>query len=387
MITGPARLFLTLVLTLLLGTGLATAVAAPGSRPDVRPDLRPGSAEGARPGLLYTEMFFSVEARIDRLALEAEVEAAGRLLMAEEAPPSAATGPPPASDHRALSLIRPLEHPWKLYRVDPLGPGRGESKHAAVITLPEVTWEALETARAEMDRLGEARARNRHPPWPLAGTFSFVVIGPPEGRFRVEIGPPASGSRVLRVENRLTDRWLPGDFDTFVAAWRHGEARGLPEGYWFWNRGENEPFPWEPHTYHAFAAALALLGDPAPVPGASVPALRVELPDLAERLARVLAVLVPKSAGRLPAAGGLAVCFQPVSGEAAGGGRAVLGRGCSRATSDPAAGESLVYERFRGLGSDSGRLSVDRVRASFTSPAARVTVEVGFRPHPDPSDP
>lgn len=202
------------------------------------------------------ETWFEVRAEVRDLRVSAELDAGGRLAMLSD--PAATVDRP---GFLRLTLDEVVEHPWKLYQVDPHGPLGKETKFAAVITLPRPTWAALATARTENERQATARHRrwlarsNRSRP--LDGAFAFVVIGDAMDRFSFEIAP---AGEVANVANRMTDRWLPGPFDAFVEA-----GQDSPEGYWFWNHGEEAPFAYEPHTYHAFAAALALLGS---APGA-----------------------------------------------------------------------------------------------------------------------
>ena len=192
-----------------------------------------------------------------------------------------------------LGFDRALEDPWKLFHVDPLGPFGRLTQVATVITLPEASWEVLDARRAEsaqsaVERHARWRPAARRKP-PLDGSFAFVVIGPPEDRFIVEV---AADGGVRKVVNRLTDRWLSGDFDRFVGGWGpDGERPGSPRGYWFWNHGETEPFRWQPRTYRAVAAALELL--------AREPRDGSEFLRGAERVVATLAPDAPNLAGRV----------------------------------------------------------------------------------------
>ncbi len=196
------------------------------------------------------ELWYSVTSRVRSVRVNADLIAGGRLLMSAS---SMAEG-----GHR-LALERPLEEPWKFFWVDPLGPLASQAKLGAVATLPEGSWDALNAARERIAAVG----RREHAKWQttaykprrLDGTFAFVVIGSPDGRFSVDIGPEGT---VTAHENHLTDHWLPGPFSQFLGPW--GEARG----YWFWNAGERKPPPWEPHSYHGLEAALELLKLPLP---------------------------------------------------------------------------------------------------------------------------
>lgn len=346
----------------------------------------PLSGQPGRPGGVaflppQTEISFRLEARLDTATLEADLEAGGRLWMRRKDRPG---GPV------TLSLVQPLEHPWKLYAVDPVGPAGDEVKLAAVVTLPEGTWEALEAAREEVRRFGEEKHRR----WaartgserPLDGTFAFVVIGPPRGRFTAEIG---ADGRLRSVTNHLTDRWLPQDFDRLAKDWQAAEKAGgrPPEGYWFWNQGEAEPPPWEPHTYHALAAALELLELPL-FPGDDPEAAArrgeggtytLELPGVAEKIRRVLETLAPKSRGRLAGSGAATARFTVeeatperlvVAAEVAG---AQVGEGRQAAT--VTLHRRLAYDRRRR------QVETDQLQATLESPGGRLSVEVGHQPY------
>ncbi len=232
-----------------------------------------GAAE--EPGTIW-EVWYSIEARVRSARADADLEGGGSLSMNGRRLPSGAL---------SLSLGEVRIHPWKLYWLDPIGPLGEEVKMSSVVTLPEAGWEALEAARLEAEAEGAVRHRRwldrAERPRGLDGTFAFVVIGPERDRFRLEI---AGDGRLVEVVNRMTDRWLPGPFDQFLET-------PHPSGYWFWNLGETEPFEYEPHTYHAFAAALELLALPLPGAGAE----NAVWTDLAPRALRVLETLAPRT--------------------------------------------------------------------------------------------
>lgn len=346
----------------------------------------PSRLERSAPPPTAERLSFRLEAEVASAALDAWVEAGGELRMERRAGPGG---------DLTLSLLQPLEHPWKLYAVDPAGPAGDEVKLAAEVLLPEVSWEALAVARREADRFGAEKHRS----WsersgarrPFNGAFAFLVIGPPDGRFRAEIG---ADGRLRAVVNRMTDRWLPGDFDRLVAAWRApADGAGPPQGYWFWNRGEAEPPAWEPHAYDALAAALALLALPVfPQAGAEAAAARgeggiysLQLAEVAGRARRVLETLAPRTRGRLPGAGGAAARFRVeavtpqrlvVAGEVA---KARLGGG--RDTSTLTFLRRTAYDRRRR------QVEADRVRVGLQAPGARLTVEIGYRPERESAPP
>ena len=258
-----------------------------------------GAATAEVPPARY-EISFQLEAQVSSPRMDAELLAGGRLLMASRRSPEGGL---------SLTLERVLEAPWKLYHVDPLGPFGEETKLSAVITLGEASWEAL----AERRQTVAAFAADRHRSWTadggrgsskrLDGAFAFVVIGSPRGRFAVEL---ELDGQLAGVENRLTDRWLNGPFDRFIGTWGpDGSQPGAPRGYWFWNEGEAEPFSYEPHTYHALAAALELLDLPLPDVEAPAEGATVVWSDAARRAAEVVGTLAPKAGGAFGATGEL----------------------------------------------------------------------------------
>lgn len=340
--------FLVCLVSLLLATAVS---AAPASAPS---PLR--------------SVFYRVEARVHGFLLKAEVVGGGRLLMR--------SGGPEAPGQ--LTLLRPEEDPWKLYWVKPRL-GHEESKHAAVVILPEVSWEALDEVTRRMEKLGRTRARER-PASDFDGSFTYVVLGPAEGRFTVRL-PLSSADRGVVVANRLTDRWLPGDFDRYVKAWASpaaGTRARAPQGYWFWNQGEREPFDWEPHTYHAFAEALRLLGDPSPFqaqPRAAGGEVTRSIPGLGDRLVRILETLFPKAAGRLPGGGAVRVRFQQSTGPE--GTIELQGRDVGAPDGNGSA-PSLTYRRKIELRSGHPLPTGDRIEAELSSPSGWLRVVVGY---------
>ncbi len=232
--------------------------------------------------LRHYEVWYRLKALVRSPRIDADIRAGGRLLMSVN---------PKAGNTQRLSLVAPLEDPWKLYWVDPLGPFGQETKVAMVTALPQGSWDALATTREKIERIG----REHHTVWlqdadpkrPLDGVFGFLVIGPARDRFAIDFAPEGT---VEKVTNRLTDRWLPGPFDQFVG---REAGKNLTKGYWFWNDREAMPPDWEPHTYRALAAALELLALPLPDPQAGEATILWEDPE--EIATRVLATLAPKA--------------------------------------------------------------------------------------------
>lgn len=214
------------------------------------------------------ELYFELKARIRSFKVDADLMAGARLLMEKK--------------EGTLVLLHPLEHPWKFYWVAPLV-GREEVKYASEVTLPAATWPARKRADAEVDARGRARWAQWRNEWSgrrdFTQAFNFYVIGSPRGRFVVELMPRGG---VSKVENRVTDRWLP----TGLADWVAGRR---VEGYAFW---ANEPAPpeWQPHAYDALQAALHLLAVP-------VASGQVVHPDVVGKTRTVLETLAPKARG------------------------------------------------------------------------------------------
>ncbi|MGH9380481.1 MAG: hypothetical protein ACRD2Z_07695 [Thermoanaerobaculia bacterium] len=317
----------------------------------------PAAAETstAEPGRY--EVFYRVNADVRSVELTADLRAGGRLAVEAQTLPDGG---------RRFRLLRPLADPWKLYWVDPAGPAGDEVKYASVVTLEEGTWEALDRADVEVRERGRAMYER----WKQAtgnthtfdGAFAFVVIGPPEGRFNVDLDP---GGRLRAVRNRLTSRWQAGPFDRFLMQW----AGPRFEGYWFWNEGEGQPPHWEPHTYHALEKALELLALPRLAAAEGAPPADDLLWDDAPSLAlAVLTTLASRTARRLapPAAQSLAPRPTPAETD-----------GCVSAV---APGERARVERTTCGPEGAALPESDRVLVSVAAPGGRLIVEVGYRP-------
>lgn len=311
------------------------------------------------------EAWYSVSARVRSLRVDADLVAGGRLAMVERAA---------SSGKLVLSLDEVLEHPWKLYWVDPFGPIGTEVKVASVVTLPEATWEGLARAEEESER----SALDRHRAWfetaqrprALDGTFAFLVIGDAKDRFRIEVAPDG---RLAGVTNHLTDRWLPGPFDQFVNATAN---RSPGVGYWFWNRGEEVPHGYEPHTYRALAAALELLALEVPAAGAfgsSAPEPLVWR-QVRERALRVLSTLAPRLDGSALASARSAPTVMSSTRES-------LPNGASRLRLTAAATPALPHVERETVFSSGDRPVSDRIRVHVAAPGGgSLEVEAGYRP-------
>lgn len=310
------------------------------------------TAQPSTEGAARYEVFFRVDADIRNLELAADLRAGGRLAALSQALPEGG---------RRLQLTRPLVDPWKFYWVDPAGPAGEEAKYASVVTLEEGTWEAFDRADALVRQRGEAT----HERWrqasgndhPFDGAFAFVVIGPPEGRFDIDLEPDG---RLRGVRNRLTSRWQPGPFDRFLMQW----AGPSFEGYWFWNKGNRQPPQWEPHTYHAFEQALELLRLPAP----PAPAVDVDWEDAPSLAIDVVTTLAPRTAARLTLPTSWQLTPLPLTSRQ---------DGCVAAAM---VGEGASVERTLCGPEGAAFPDSDRVRVTLAAPGGRLDVEVGYRP-------
>ena len=202
------------------------------------------------------EVYYRLAASVRHWRADTDLLAGGRLWM---------NTTDTSSGEIVLRLAEVLESPWKFYWIDPVGPYGTEVKVATVETLSEGTWEQLKAARERAGAFGrrtfESWLHGGQQAVEFNGTFSFVVIGPAQNRFEIRLD---RSGEVAEVRNRLTDRWLNGPFDDHFRAWERQRPDDSKHGYWFWNQGEENPFPYEPHTYHALEVALRLLAGPTP---------------------------------------------------------------------------------------------------------------------------
>jgi len=285
------------------------------------------------------EVFFTLSAEARGRRLDADIEVVARLEMRPERRPDGGID---------FVLVRELQPATKFYAVDPAGPFGDEVKMAAVTTLPEGSWAALAEARGAIEQSG----RSQHAAWsakhsserPFDGAFAFLVIGPADGRFRIT---QATDGRIAGVTNELTDRWMSGPIDPLFARWDEHTTGELQHGYWFWNQGEQEPFDYEPHVYHALVRALQLLDRP--FQDAAHESITAELLD-------VVLTLAPKAEGRITPT------LKPVS---------MVPSGPGSATSSPASNPRV--EVYRALGD--ARLAVD-----WKDEELRLELQVGIRP-------
>lgn len=234
---------------------------------------------------------YRVETRVRTRAVDADLWAGGSFLMRSTS----------EADGLRLSMVKPIDDPWKFHWVNPLI-GRSEVKFGTVATLAAPT----SRARLESDRRTNERAKTTHAEWQsrwdgeadLDGWYSFYVLGDIADRFRVGVAP---GGRVYNIENLVTNRWVPNG----LALWLSGQP---VEGYSHW-ADDPEPPEWRSHSYEAFVAAIELLArpvlpsdDPTSIvdlrPGAS---FEHEHRRLLPTAARVIETLAPAAKGRFDA--------------------------------------------------------------------------------------
>lgn len=348
------------------------------------------------------------------VAVRAAVDewAGGRLRM------SRVGGHPGGDGTTTLSLECPLEDPWTFRWY----PTRHEVKLGAAVWVPRPRGDAyaalaaaLAVAARERYRLWWEDDRVRStapetPSWaasadrfwaqrhrreleikdPLSDppVYPFHVLGDARGRFVV---PLDGGGVVLssRIEQRMSEPWLPGGWQ----AWLDGQR---PSGYGYWERKRPS---WEPGTYRAVAAAVALLGwspwnhgSPSPA-SATDGARRYRVPraapaatdastsvDLLRQVGRVVTALLPRAAERLPWSGSPPVDFR-VGDD---GDRWTVTRGQSPPT--PAESDSRVVQRvwrYSRFDRRAGVVEQDELQLLVTvgnGDDVKLWLEVGFRP-------
>lgn len=240
------------------------------------------------------ELFYGLQVRLRSFKVDADMLAGGKLAM---------RGQPAKDGSVTLALERPVTHPWKFYWVSP-AIGAAEVKCASEVTLSEGTWQA----RAEAEKEAERNALKQHAAWTsqwggkkqFDQSFTFFVIGAPKARFNSQL---SRGGKLTGISNRMTHRWLPGGFFDWL-------EKRPQEGYGFWAK-EDRPPDWQPHCYHAFAAALKLLEQDALKSGSPEQTASLGLngrfvsafPDLPQRTRAVLETLVPRTKGEFSGSG------------------------------------------------------------------------------------
>lgn len=360
----------------LLAAGLLLGVSVARARGEEPVVLGQAPAEGrpeAPAGEAY-HLYFEIQTRLRSSLYDADLGSGGRLLMKRVNQ---------SSPGLSLGLVEPVENPFTLFWLKVAFQDH-MVRYYDVLTLPEGT----PAAKAAAKRASEAFAQKVYREWKSRGgkgkldrAFSLYVVGPPASRFDPHFGP--SGD-LIRVENRLTSRWLPGGLEPWFEQW------GAVQGYA--GTETSSPPDWEPHTYHSFARMLGLLEVPEggaeqigrladPGEGGQVELVH---PEVAGKVLGAIQTLVPKAdlsfSGKSPAP----VKYHVVSRD--GGRLEVSGRsGVLRVTD----GEGLRFLVTRRLTLDGARrrpIRDDLVFRAWRS-GQEVSARIGYEPVDQPWPP
>ena len=254
----------------------------------------PVKAAAPGTGTSDLELAFEVKGKIRSSMVDADIWAGGRLSMAASGAPGGAT---------TLKLVRPLDDAWKFFWVNPVI-GSQFVNCGSEVAVSAPTW----PARAAADKRASDRGQHQYQLWtqqwggkqPYKNSFAFYIIGDPRDRVQATVSP---GGTVGGVVNRLTQRWLPNGWSDWMA--------GHPqEGYGYWASDAHAP-DWEPHAYHGFIAAMALLGKDALANGSADQTIALgsggtfvtsyyDVPTLG---GRVLTTMFPRAAGHVHGTG------------------------------------------------------------------------------------
>lgn len=359
-----------------------------------------GAAADASPGVveLYFEAKLLLRDRVLMQRVAVDQWAGGRLALAAR----------PMGPGTIFELLRPLEHPWTFRWY----PTKHEVKLGAAVAVAEPLGDPYGALAEELT----LQARRRYEQWWTADVvessapqepawqdraerfwatrhaaevddkdplhphpvFPFHVLGDPAGRFGFVVG--ADGGVIAdSVTERMSNPWLADGW----AAWQRGEHRS---GYGYW---EPERPAWEPNTYQAFAAALALLGW-SPLAGADPTATRaldrgaaysLTAPDLPRLVARFFETLNPRFEGHIDWSGTPTLRFTVV--DKAQGALTVVGDSADA----PVKNEPKVsYRAWRYARYDETalRLTHDEVQvfAAHQNAGIKVWIRIGYRPAP-----
>ena len=262
----------------------------------VRPADARTPVDAAAPGSGSSELELSFEAKgkIRSSMVDADIWAGGRLLMTASGAPGGGT---------SLKLVRPLDDPWKFFWVNPVI-GEQFVNCGSEVAVSAPTWPARTAAEQRASQRGLRQYQLWKQQWggtrPFKNSFAFYVIGDPAHRLQASVG---AGGAVSGVVNRLTQRWLPNGWWDWMA--------GHPqEGYGFWAHDAAPP-EWEPHAYHGFVAAMALLAKDALANGSADQTIALgsggtfvtQYYDVPTVGGRVLTTMFPRAAGHVHGTG------------------------------------------------------------------------------------
>lgn len=203
----------------------------------------------------HYELYFKATGTVRSTKVDTDLRAGGRLLM---------RAVPGEGDLRTLTMVRPIEHPWRFWWNDPLI-GRAANDTMAVVAVAGVgtsKGQPLMDRVAAEERAADAVGTAAHAAWrkdsgngqAYGGTGHVWSVGDAAGRFTLTV----NGARadMQAVSNQVTARWVP----RALPRWRDGDLTA-PEragGYGRHDDSRAAPF-WEPGTYKALAAACHLL--------------------------------------------------------------------------------------------------------------------------------
>lgn len=329
--------------------------------PGASPGGLPGgpTAQGPRAAPAAWHLFYDLKLRLRAATIDTDLWAGGKLRMRGQRRGDGTLG---------LGLDRPLEDPWKLnwftagllgaglYGSSEIAPGqpahavrsRAEARANDFVRARHAAWKREWGGRAEFHK--------DHPP------FCFTVLGDLGWRLKASARPTGA---LDDVQNLMTHAWVPDG----IRRWE----RGSPEiGYGFWGPDATPP-DWEPRTYKAFEAALALLGAPGFGEGGLTRTLalgqggtyRVDHPGVPQKVVAVVETLVPRARGKIPGRADPAVEYR------------VVGVDAHRLTVEGSC-RGVAVTDGKGLRLDlTRRLVYDRARAMMESDVLSLTLRGG----------
>lgn len=359
------------------------------------------SAAATTPALpveLYFELKLLLRERRGPLRVEVDAWAGGRLaLQARELPGG-----------RAFELQSVIEHPW-VFRWYPT---RREAKLGVAIAVPSPAADPYASLAVLVEAQAHERWRRfwlddrvdaaapRSPPWavradgfwtarhvaarerrdalPEAPVYPFHVLGPLPGRLRFRTdarGAVVRGS----IEEQVSSPWLANE------GWSAARRGATVVGYGYWAPTARPQ--WEPRTYQALAAAVALLAwSPRGSPQAG--AVEELIPrGGVEDVSAVVAALLPRAAGRLGGRGAAPARMQRQVDDA----RHTVIVGGSEPFSPRGAAELRArfwrYSRIENAGDGTVEDEVQWLVEHHDPQKLRIWLRIGYRPLSRATDP